>query len=220
MRASADILAVALGAPKAHLWLQRNQRPAEDPDPRAFRRHDQFPGRHHTGARRCACAKCGLEWLWRIKEEPRLWRRYLTDGVVLGRLMVTQVIPLVVLTQWHRLRWRRADEHHDRTVRRARPGDARRFPALPPSGTSKKPPRYLQAKRRQRRRMSSLTSPEPARSMPVLSAPCSCYRNGSRNRQRSLTLTAVPRPVERLFRLNGFTFLLLKGKRVRGVRRA
>jgi len=37
--------------------------------------------------------KCGLEWLWRIKEEPTLWRRYFRDGLVLTRLLVTRVLP-------------------------------------------------------------------------------------------------------------------------------
>ena len=51
--------------------------------------------------------KWGLEWLWRIKEEPQLWRRYWDDGIVLLQLLLTNVIPLVILTRWHRLRWGR-----------------------------------------------------------------------------------------------------------------
>ncbi len=35
----------------------------------------------------------GLEWLWRIKEEPALWRRYFGDGLALLTLMVTHVLP-------------------------------------------------------------------------------------------------------------------------------
>ena len=43
--------------------------------------------------------KLGLEWLWRIKEEPYLWRRYWHDGSTLLRLLCTRVLPLLV----HRL---------------------------------------------------------------------------------------------------------------------
>ena len=44
--------------------------------------------------------KFGFEWLWRIKEEPHLWRRYLQDGVVLLRLMLTSVLPLALGAFW------------------------------------------------------------------------------------------------------------------------
>src|SRR4029079_8048299 len=47
--------------------------------------------------------KFGLEWLWRIKEEPELWRRYWSDGTVLLQLLLTQVLPLIAVTQWMRL---------------------------------------------------------------------------------------------------------------------
>ena len=33
----------------------------------------------------------GFEWLWRIKEEPYLWRRYWNDGKALLKLLVTCV---------------------------------------------------------------------------------------------------------------------------------
>jgi N-acetylglucosaminyldiphosphoundecaprenol N-acetyl-beta-D-mannosaminyltransferase len=40
--------------------------------------------------------KLGLEWLWRIKEEPHLWARYWHDGLVLLRLLCLRVLPLVI----------------------------------------------------------------------------------------------------------------------------
>ena len=49
--------------------------------------------------------KLGLEWLWRIKEEPALWRRYWHDGLLLLELILTQIVPLLVLNWWHRPRW-------------------------------------------------------------------------------------------------------------------
>lgn len=38
--------------------------------------------------------RTGLEWLWRVREEPALWRRYLNDGTTLIRLIFTRVLPL------------------------------------------------------------------------------------------------------------------------------
>jgi N-acetylglucosaminyldiphosphoundecaprenol N-acetyl-beta-D-mannosaminyltransferase len=91
----ADFLVVALGAQKGQEWLLRN--------------HDRLkiPLRAHLGACMNFQAgtvaraprlfqKSGLEWLWRIKEEPQLWRRYRHDGLALIRLMFTRVLPLVL----------------------------------------------------------------------------------------------------------------------------
>ena len=107
-RSGADFLAVSLGAKKGQLWLLRN--------------HGRLtvPVRAHLGAvvnfqagtlRRAppALRACGLEWLWRIKEEPNLWRRYGSDGAALFRLLLTRVLPLMSLTLWQRLRWRAGD---------------------------------------------------------------------------------------------------------------
>jgi N-acetylglucosaminyldiphosphoundecaprenol N-acetyl-beta-D-mannosaminyltransferase len=38
--------------------------------------------------------RSGLEWLWRIKEEPALWQRYCNDGYILLKLIFTRVLPL------------------------------------------------------------------------------------------------------------------------------
>jgi N-acetylglucosaminyldiphosphoundecaprenol N-acetyl-beta-D-mannosaminyltransferase len=46
--------------------------------------------------------RLGLEWLWRIKEEPHLWRRYWKDGLALANLFMTRTVPLAIWTsqQW------------------------------------------------------------------------------------------------------------------------
>lgn len=103
---NADFLIAALGAKKGQAWLLKN--------------HDrlQIPVRVHMGAainfqagtiKRAPAGmrSWGLEWLWRIKEEPQLWRRYWDDGIALLRLLLTNVLPLVILTRWQRLRWGR-----------------------------------------------------------------------------------------------------------------
>lgn len=88
----ADVLAVSLGARKGQEWIERN------------RGRLDVPVVSHLGAvlhfvagsvRRAPTwvQRWGLEWLWRIKEEPKLWRRYLSDGIALLRLVVTRGIP-------------------------------------------------------------------------------------------------------------------------------
>lgn len=114
----ADFLVASLGAKKGQAWLQRN--------------HDRLgiPIRAHLGAvlnfeagtieRAPAWMRnLGLEWLWRIKEEPYLWRRYVYDGCVLLHLLVTRAMPLAIETWWQRLMSRHSGRgllirrHHD-----------------------------------------------------------------------------------------------------------
>ncbi len=91
----ADFLVVSLGANKGQAWLTRN--------------YDrlQIPIRAHLGAtlnfeagtvKRAPIfmRKLCLEWLWRVKEEPYLWRRYWHDGVILLRLLNSHVLPLII----------------------------------------------------------------------------------------------------------------------------
>ena len=102
---NADFLMVSLGAKKGQRWLQRN--------------HSRLsiPIRSHLGATINFLAGTinrappglrawGLEWAWRIKEEPKLWRRYWNDGLVLLQLIFSRAIPLAILTRWHQLGWR------------------------------------------------------------------------------------------------------------------
>jgi N-acetylglucosaminyldiphosphoundecaprenol N-acetyl-beta-D-mannosaminyltransferase len=103
---NADFLVAALGARNGQLWLLRNHSRL------------QVPVRSHLGAtinfqagtvKRAPriMRKLGLEWLWRIKEEPPLFYRYWHDGVVLLRLLATRVLPLALAMRWRKLwRWR------------------------------------------------------------------------------------------------------------------
>ncbi len=60
--------------------------------------------------------------MWRIKEEHYLWKRYLNDGLVLLRLLLTRVLPLAVITRWCQFRWRHQQDlsikmsHDDRST--------------------------------------------------------------------------------------------------------
>lgn len=93
----AEFLIVALGAHKGQAWLSRN------------RDRLQIPVRSHLGAvinfeagvivrAPVLWRKTGLEWLWRIKQEPALWRRYWSDGWALTGLLFTRVLPLAIWT--------------------------------------------------------------------------------------------------------------------------
>ena len=112
----ADFLAVSLGAKKGQLWLYRN------------RHHLLIPVRFHLGAvvnfqartiKRAPpiMRQLGFEWLWRIKEEPYLWRRYWNDGSVLVRILFTRVLPLIV---WMRLRLKNGCTEEDLVIEEVR----------------------------------------------------------------------------------------------------
>jgi N-acetylglucosaminyldiphosphoundecaprenol N-acetyl-beta-D-mannosaminyltransferase len=112
----ADFLSVSLGAKKGQLWLHRN--------------HNRLtiPVRAHLGAAinfQAGIIKrappmiraWGLEWLWRIKEEHYLWKRYLNDGLVLLRLLMTRVLPLAVITGWHQ--FKRKHQRHGLLIKKS-----------------------------------------------------------------------------------------------------
>jgi len=102
----ADFLAVSLGAWKGQLWLHRNHNRLTIPVRAHLGAVINFAAGTVKRAPRWVRA-CGLEWLWRIKEEPHLWRRYANDGFILLRLVFTRVLPLAVLNRWHRLKSKR-----------------------------------------------------------------------------------------------------------------
>ncbi|MFZ2160727.1 MAG: WecB/TagA/CpsF family glycosyltransferase [Sideroxyarcus sp.] len=89
---NADFLVVSLGAKKGQAWIERN------------RHRITIPVISHLGAvvnfvagtvKRAPVwmQKAGLEWLWRIKEDPALWSRYSWDGLALLKLLATRLIP-------------------------------------------------------------------------------------------------------------------------------
>ena len=97
---NADFLLLALGAQKGQSWIMDTAH------------HLNVPVISHLGstinyiARSIRRApplwqRLGLEWLWRIKEEPYLWRRYFTDFIMLTRLFFSRVIPSVLYRFLH-----------------------------------------------------------------------------------------------------------------------
>ena len=88
----ADFVLVALGAQKGQAWIE------------AMRHRLKAPVMAHLGAVVNFAAQTlrrapvwthgiGLEWLWRITQEPALWRRYAVDGLALLRLLVLEGRP-------------------------------------------------------------------------------------------------------------------------------
>jgi len=113
-----DMLVVSLGAAKGQEWICRNLDQLNTPVVSHLGAVINFV----AGTVRRAPAwmqRSGLEWLWRIKEEPGLARRYLDDGLAFMRLIMTQVIPLAL---WQRIavvpesEFRRAEVRHPRGV--------------------------------------------------------------------------------------------------------
>lgn len=96
----ADFLLVALGAQKGQAWLMGN------------RQELTVPVVSHLGAtlnflagtvRRAPAGlrRLGLEWLWRIGQEPYLAMRYLSDGTGVLCLLLSRVAPLGLWLRWN-----------------------------------------------------------------------------------------------------------------------
>ena len=91
----AEFLVVSLGAKKGQSWLVRNAGKLRIP----IRAHLGAWVNFEAGALKRApviMRNLGLEWLWRIKEEPRLWKRYWHDALILLQLLCLRVLPLVI----------------------------------------------------------------------------------------------------------------------------
>lgn len=91
----ADLIAVFFGAEKAQAWLLHNHWQLCPPIRAQFGATINF----EAGTVRRAppmLRSTGFEWLWRIKEEPYLWRRYWSDGKALLSILATSVLPLVL----------------------------------------------------------------------------------------------------------------------------
>jgi N-acetylglucosaminyldiphosphoundecaprenol N-acetyl-beta-D-mannosaminyltransferase len=88
----ADFLVVSLGARKGQAWIVRNWARLSAPVVSHLGAVPNFIA-GTVGRAPAWMQRAGLEWLWRIKEEPMLWRRYLGDGLALLALLATRVLP-------------------------------------------------------------------------------------------------------------------------------
>ena len=97
----ADFVVVSLGARKGQAWIARNRDRLSAPVISHLGAVVDFVAGRLTRAP-IWTQRVGLEWLWRIKEDPKLWRRYLFDGLVFLRLLVTRVAPYRWFIGWHK----------------------------------------------------------------------------------------------------------------------
>jgi N-acetylglucosaminyldiphosphoundecaprenol N-acetyl-beta-D-mannosaminyltransferase len=79
-RSAADFLVVALGAKKGHEWIARNQDKLDVPVISHLGASINFLAGTIARAPKWIQSS-GLEWIWRILEEPSLFRRYRDDGL-------------------------------------------------------------------------------------------------------------------------------------------
>ncbi len=92
---SADFLVVALGAKKGQAWILNNLHRIKIPLISHLGAVINFEAKRLKRAP-VRLQKIGLEWAWRIKEEPHLWRRYWVDGRFFLRLLVTKIFPHLI----------------------------------------------------------------------------------------------------------------------------
>ncbi|WP_339074555.1 WecB/TagA/CpsF family glycosyltransferase [Teredinibacter turnerae] len=91
--ANPDFIVVALGAKKGQNWILHNRDRLQAPVVSHLGAVVNFVAGEVSRAPTMV-QKLGLEWLWRIKEEPGIWRRYWNDGLALLQLLVNNVLPL------------------------------------------------------------------------------------------------------------------------------
>lgn len=99
----ADFLVVALGAKKGQAWIVNNLHKIKIPLVSHLGAVVNFEAKRLKRAP-VALQKMGLEWAWRIKEEPHLWRRYWADGWFLLRFLTTKVFPYIIWMAFNRQR--------------------------------------------------------------------------------------------------------------------
>jgi N-acetylglucosaminyldiphosphoundecaprenol N-acetyl-beta-D-mannosaminyltransferase len=80
----ADLLLVAIGAKRGHLWMARNRHRLHIPVIAYLGATINFVAGNVRRAPRVV-QRMGLEWVWRIGQEPKLLSRYVSDGVDLGK---------------------------------------------------------------------------------------------------------------------------------------
>jgi N-acetylglucosaminyldiphosphoundecaprenol N-acetyl-beta-D-mannosaminyltransferase len=91
-RSNADLLVIAMGTQKGHVWIERNRPLLQVQVISHLGAVINFVGGSLSRAP-LMMRRLGMEWLWRIKEEPVLWRRYWNDGKAFLPLVFMRVVP-------------------------------------------------------------------------------------------------------------------------------
>lgn len=108
-RSDADFLVVALGAKKGQAWIVNNLKKIKTPLISHLGAVVNFEAKRLKRAP-VALQKIGLEWAWRIKEEPHLWRRYWNDGWFLLKFLMTKILPTIVWKNFNKKRLKRLSQ--------------------------------------------------------------------------------------------------------------
>ena len=203
---NADFLVATLGSIKGQLWLHRNHRRLRIP----LRSHLGATIHFQAGTVKRApytFQKLGLEWLWRIKEEPYLWKRYFHDGSVLLNLLLTRVLPLAISVRLLHRRYGR--NGHDLVIKQTYGSNV---VTLRPSGFAigchvDKVVTYFRVAMTTNKQIVidfSETCVVDARFLGLLLM----LRKQLKARNTVLRFTGISRRLERMFRLNGCGYLL------------
>ena len=102
-----DFLVVALGAKKGQQWIMHNREKLNASVISHLGAVVNFVGDTVQRAP-LSWQKLGLEWVWRIVQEPLLWKRYFIDGLWFLRFIATHVLPLAL---YQKLLQGRADKN-------------------------------------------------------------------------------------------------------------
>ena len=94
----AEFVLVALGAKKGQAWIERNRARLHAPVISHLGAVINFAAQSIERAP-AWMQRTGLEWVWRIVQEPQLWRRYGSDGRMLIGTLMTGLLP------WSARRW-------------------------------------------------------------------------------------------------------------------
>jgi N-acetylglucosaminyldiphosphoundecaprenol N-acetyl-beta-D-mannosaminyltransferase len=90
--AEPDFVIVALGAAKGQDWIEANQKRLSAPVIAHLGAVIDFAAGTIRRAPRWL-ARAGLEWAWRIGQEPALWKRYFGDALGLAKILATRFAP-------------------------------------------------------------------------------------------------------------------------------
>lgn len=96
---SPDFVVVALGAKKGQQWIQKNRGQLTAKVTSHLGAVINFVAGHVERAP-VFWQRYGLEWLWRIRQEPNLWKRYLFDGLAFTQLLFLNVLPLAIYDRY------------------------------------------------------------------------------------------------------------------------
>ncbi len=99
--AEPELVVVAVSARKGLEWISRNEQALAAPVIANLGATINFAAGKVPRAPE-AWRRRGFEWLWRIRQEPALWRRYAADFVFLTRAILVNVAPALALRMLER----------------------------------------------------------------------------------------------------------------------